>query len=289
MADSRRFVQFPHPGREHDPGNARSWNTYDCDHARKFMELPGEWVDEGGRANRATLWAWGEWEAEADLLRGLDQQGEPGRYPRYLWAPFYSLKDEYQDLHNTDPFTFGERFLYSNCRQPRGSRRSGLMRLGRGSILVFGSAVGHEWVLDTVIVVEDAFNYVPASMRDDIGHVVSDEFMDVTGEPIIRNERDDLPLRLYRGATPTKPVEGMFSFFPAMPAAGSTGFPRPAIDLPARYFNPASGRAPKGHALGRGSLSFDELRELWHSLVRQVHNAGLVLGTHAELPERREG
>ena len=67
----------------------------------------------------------------------------------------------------------------------------------------------------------------------------------------------------------------MFSFFPAMPAEGESGFPRPVLDLPAEYFNPRSWQAPKG--LWR-DLSSDELRGLWGSLVAHVRRAGLVLG-----------
>ena len=76
----------------------------------------------------------------------------------------------------------------------------------------------------------------------------------------------------------------LFSFFPAIPASGDTGFPRPLIDLPAAYFNPASWRGPKG--LGRNRTP-DELRCLWNRLVEQVRGAGLVLGTRADLPRRR--
>jgi hypothetical protein len=38
-------------------------------------------------------------------------------------------------------------------------------------------------------------------------------------------------LRLYYGATPDAPVEGMFSFVPCQRAEGATGFARPVIDL----------------------------------------------------------
>ena len=53
-------------------------------------------------------------------------------------------------------------------------------------------------------------------------------------------------LRLYRGATPDDPVEGMFSFFPASLECGDSGFRRPFIDLPIKYLNPAAFRTPRG-------------------------------------------
>ena len=108
-------------------------------------------------------------------------------------------------------------------------------------------------------------------------------FLAVTGEPIADNGRG--LFRLYRGATPDDPVEGMFSFFPAMPAHGDTGFPRPLIDLPKEYFNPKSWQAPKGL---RRECTREELRQLWQSVAAQVHEAGLVLGTYAATPERRK-
>ena len=36
MADKRRFVQFPHPGREHDPASGRDWNKLKYGHRRSF-------------------------------------------------------------------------------------------------------------------------------------------------------------------------------------------------------------------------------------------------------------
>ncbi|MDE0239751.1 MAG: hypothetical protein OXQ84_06070, partial [bacterium] len=94
-------------------------------------------------------------------------------------------------------------------------------------------------------------------------------------------------LRLYRGATPRDPVCGMYSFFPAMRAGTGAGFPRPSIELDTEYFNLASTQAPKG--ANRHIDSDKKLQELWQRLVDQVRCAGLVIGTRAELPPRREG
>lgn len=58
MADKRCFVQFPHPGREHDPTSGRDWNKLKCDHRRKFMRLRGEWVQGDGTTKSGYLWAW---------------------------------------------------------------------------------------------------------------------------------------------------------------------------------------------------------------------------------------
>ena len=104
MADNRRFVQFSHPGREHepDPGGVKGWNTYASPHARKFMEFRGKWIEEDGSARSGGLRAWGEWEAESDLVCELSQPSQSSLYPRYLWCPYYIPKDNYERLHNTD-------------------------------------------------------------------------------------------------------------------------------------------------------------------------------------------
>ena len=286
MGDNRRFVQFSHPGREHepDPGGVKGWNTYASPHARKFMEFRGKWIEEDGSARSGDLRAWGEWEAESELVCQLSQPSQSSLYPRYLWRPYYIPKDNYERLHNTDPFIFGERFLYSNCKQ---RKVSGLAHLGRGSVIAFGSgrkiAGERKWMLDTVLVVADSLTYRAPEARQVLADPVPEAFLTVTGGPIGDNEAASF--RLYMGAAPDDPVEGMFSFFPALPAHGDAGFPRPLIDLPGEYFNPRSWQAPKGL---RREPNSEELRVLWKSLVAQVREAGLVLGSHAAPPERRE-
>ena len=286
MAHNLRFVQFSHPGREHEPDSSggKSWNPSKYQHARKFMEFSGKWMEDDGRVKSGNLRAWGEWEAESDLLCGLVQSCQYSQYPRYLWRPYYVYRDNYRCLHNTDPFIFGERFLYSNCKQ---QALSGLRQLGRGSMIVFGSgkkiAGERKWVLDTVLVVSDSLMYAAPETRRGLGGVVPEAFLTVTGGPMV-DSKDQTSYRLYRGATPADPVEGMFSFFPAMPSDGDVGFPRPVVDLPGEYFNPGSWQAQKGL---RRNCTSDELREIWGSLADQVRRAGLLLGTHAALPERR--
>ena len=293
MADERCFVQFSHPGGEHRPdrSGSKAWHTRPSSHARKFMQFPGRWIASDDSPHRGELWAWGEWEPESRLIRELDRPRGNRDYPRYVWQPYYVLKDDYRGLHNTDPFIFGERFLYSNCRQ---RANPGLMRLGEGSVIAFGSGkqgVGGEWRwwLDTVLVVANSDLYAASGACRMLKDWTSDVFGIVTGGPLADKHEAgcaaDVRLRLYWGATPDDPVDGMFSFFPARPAGGGTGFPRPVIDLPSEYFNPRSIRGPKG--IGRGRTRA-KLRSIWAALVAQVRQAGLVLGTHAALPERRE-
>ena len=101
------------------------------------------------------------------------------------------------------------------------------------------------------------------------------------GKRIIRE------FRLYRGATPSDPVCGMYSFFPAVRAVRNTSFARPVITLPRQYFNPNCYRGPKGDGRDVPERTLNELRRLWKSLVVQVHDReDLVLGTYAMMPSR---
>ena len=294
MAGSRCFVQLSHPGREHQPdrGLERTWNTQKHGHARKFMQLHGQWVDENGNRQSGGLYAWGEWEPESELVRALDSPEGDWLHPRWLWRPYYVPKTSYEGLHNTDPFIFGPRFLYSNCFQPS---KPGLRQLDEGSVIAFGSSKKidgkWQWMLDTVLVVRDLKDYHGFEARNTLRDWTSCTFLDVTIRPLTGDSPQPKAcasargrLRLYRGATPDDPVDGMFSFFPASPECGDSGFKRPVIDLPVEYVNPRAFRAPRGFRRDRRP---DELRGVWELLVEQVREAGLVLGTFAELPERR--
>ena len=286
----RCFVQFPHPGGEHKPDRNRhkEWHHLEKKHGRKFMQFPGKWIADDDSSHCGELWAWGEWEPESHLICKLEQPCDNRDYPRFLWHPYYVPKDNYGGLHNTDPFIFGERFLYSNCHQKEGS---GLTRLSEGSVIAFGSykrSGGERWWIDTVFVVANSEPYRVSEADRMLKDRTSDVFGIVTGGPLSDNREagcgTDRLFRLYRGATPDDPVNGMFSFFPAYPAGGREGFPRPVIDLPSEHFNPACCRAPKGVSRER---SRDQIRVIWKALIAQVRKVDLVLGTYAEMPPQR--
>ena len=297
MDDKRCFVQFSHPGNEHGPKSGCVWHKAKYEHKRKFMQLRGKWIEKNGTRGEDDLWAWGEWEPESDLICKFKTSGRASRLPRCLWNPYYVPKDSYQGRHNTDPFIFGEHFVYSNCGQPS-PNKVGLRHLDRGSVIAFGSGkeIGgkRRWTLDTVFVVKDFVDYDTCQARTELQDWVPATFLDVSGGPLEDNDEESsisgtcrstaTRLRLYQGATPDDPMRGMFSFFPAIQAGGGSGFPRPVIDLPSKYFNPSKWQGPKGQTT---PLSYDELFDLWSRLVKQVRAAGLVLGTHAALPPKR--
>ena len=295
MDDKRCFVQFPHPGGDHIAWNPLKRNGRDNSHRRRFLEFPGEWIDSNGRCHSDTLWAWGEWEAESRRVRSFKVPKGDRHHPRYLWSPYWIPKKKSSGgLHNTYPFIFGDRILYSNCGQGAPNKRA-LRNLARGSMIAFGSGKKPDgksmWVLDTVLVVRDSCWYDPLDPAQALEGKVSKTFLGVTGGPLsadpkLRDNPNERCLRLYRGATPRDPVCGMFSFFPAMPAGNDRGFARPSIEPGAQYFTPANTQAPK--RVTRHIDSDAVLQQLWQSLVDQVRRAGLVIGTRAESPPRRE-
>ena len=166
--------------------------------------------------------------------------------------------------------------------------------LSQGSVIAFGSGFKNPnmFVLDTVFVVRDSFLFDPLDPRKALDDKVSDAFLEVTGgvlscQPICGTKDcngNAQELRLYRGATPDNRVNGMFSFFPAAPADRETCFRRPPI-CGIKQINPRMTQGIKGV---NDELTPEKLRSLWDSLVERVRSNGLVLGTHAKMPERRE-
>lgn len=297
MAARRCFVQFPHPGSEHKPGTDGKigWNPTCYPHKRKFMQFRGQWVEEHGNIRTGKLRAWGEWEPESELIRKFHKRNGGPPYPKYLWRPYRVRKDNYRGLHNTDPLIFGDRFLYSNCRQ---TSQPGLRALAQASVIAFGSGKKingcWRWMLDTVLVIRDSFPYDPLDPDLGLEGKVPDEFVGVTCKPMMSNHNckprgckwNAQEFRLYRGATPDDPVCGMYSFFPAVPADRDSCFPRPVATLRPELFTDSNTRSPKGARVCR---SYSELSRIWERLVTQVLDADLVVGTRAEMPECREG
>lgn len=284
--ENRRFVQFPHPGREHSPdhGDWKEWNPTRTasgrsnPHGRKFLEIGGAWLEslDSGRANEGKLWAWGEWEPESRVLRRFAPSGDG---PRYLWEPTWLPKESYRELHNTDPLIF-DGFYYSNCKQ---QSRPGLKQLGRGSVLVFGSRKGPHWVVDTVFVVADYVDHNATDYEERLAERAPQCFRDAVLSTYGDAGSYDSQ-RWYRGATYDEPVDGMFSFFPCVPAKIETPFPRPRIELGSDYFTPSLAQGVKGCSIHADPLDKSTLMALWRSIAEQVLCQGLGLGVAATCP-----
>jgi hypothetical protein len=79
-------VQFPHPGRECNPGTwqRQPWNT--GKHCRKFLQSLGSYVVDDASLSEANLVFWGEWEAPSRIIN----RWEPEDFlPRFLQRPVW--------------------------------------------------------------------------------------------------------------------------------------------------------------------------------------------------------
>jgi len=279
--DQLCFVQFLHPGGEHRPdhNDVKEWNR--GTHKRKFMRLSGRCVRRG-KIHEGDVLAWGEWEAQSTVIQRIEDPVPHG--PRYVFRPYYSLPKSYRGLQNTDPFIF-EGFQYTGCQQHTVKGPTQLRFLNFGSVILFGSHVADQFALDTAFVVDHwvDFDQPSQSLRTS----VSKGFWNVTLAALFANRpkgrgcsKTARSLRLYFGAIHQKPVEGMFSFFPARPCKEApNGFARPIIDIPGIV----NGSLKQGKRLNRQERLRDVV-PLWERVCRQVEAQGCWLGVHADMP-----
>ena len=248
------------------------WNRRD--HARKFLKASGRYIAAGEQRSGPFVF-WGEWEPQSRVLEPFPNR--PLAYPRLLHEPFWRVPRHRQLLQNTDPLVFGDRFLYSNCRQASNRK---LRELAPGSLVVFGSSLGGEFVLDTVFVVgEDAEDFTGASAGDVRceGLVRAVVFEPLRMDPKGASEN----FRLYWGRSYREAPSGPFSFVPCLPyGVGEYAFPRPGLRLSSRWITPDLRQSAKATP-----ASQSELRELWEQIIDQaVDRTGLAMGIQLDAP-----
>lgn len=261
------FVQFPHPGAEHEPDNhqapfEKAWNQ-SSEHSRKFLLSAGDYVNLRNKlVANADLLFWGEWEPPSTVEK-FDLRPSP-HHPQWLHRPFLPRKLPRPNsstacgapkraskagcvanacgqggYQNTDPYVFEGPFKYLLCRQ---SRNRKLRTLDPGSVILFGSASGTGaevlFQLDTVFVVGGHTEYAPAAWAKSLEtpSVISKHYRDVVVRHAFVGGQAQPHFRLYRGATFSDRVTGMYSFAPAQVCKGKpVGFPRVTLresDLP---------------------------------------------------------
>jgi hypothetical protein len=205
---------------------------------------------------------------------------QPG-WPRYLFEPVWHVPSSAGFIQNTDPYVFGEWFRYSNCRQNgRNSGPRSSQRLAEGSLILFGSKFNRGFVVDTVMVVGDAQHMNQRSV--DALEGIDPVFRAVVCHPLYRGESVSHTNRLYRGAIPARPVGGMFSFVPCLLAdEAREGFPRPQVRL-SDLISPNLAMNYKMTSVE----NLDQMHAIWESVVDQIVEQGLALGTHLDTPER---
>ncbi len=283
MKDKRLIVQFIHPGSEHRPDRwgLKEWNAAKY-HKRKFLTSEGSFIDARGHSHRDRLVFWGEWEPQSRAIACFASDS-PGM-PRYLFEPYYAVPSSYRGLQNTDPFVFGDRFHYTGCLQHSEGGVTQLRFLKKGSLLLMGSCINNRahFGIDTVFVIAEYIDHHIGDYEKVLGEVVSDTYWDVTIRPWYENLSDlERSHRLYFGATPEDPVDGMFSFFPCLPLeAEPRRFPRPQIQL-SGIVNPRLCQNRKHTLVPPGNA-----KQTWDEVVRQVREQGRLLGARADLPPK---
>jgi hypothetical protein len=292
MTDIACFVQFPHPGAEHRfAGDEMPWNV--GRHGRKFLVAPGRYVAGDDQPHEGEVVFWAEWEPPSRVERHWPDKGD---LPRTLHRPYWTRPSRSWPRQNTDPWVFGERMIYSNCKQTTGTPRrpTAMQSLPLGSVICFGSTRRRRFCIDTVFVVAGAQPWTPGRTA---GLDVDEAFIVCTAQSLTPKAAGagrtgchpgclpdaELELTLYRGATIDNPVHGMYSFVPARPADHpQPRFQRPAVHLP-ELINPASRQSTRG---ARRALPIEEVREAWSSLRDQALAQGLVLATYLATPPR---
>lgn len=267
------FVQFPHPGPEHRPkGSFMDWNR--SEHARKFLKASGTYVRDGARF-RGELVFWGEWEPQSIVSEIKRPESEA--HPHWVHDPVWQVPRHRQLLQNTDPLVFGDRFIYSNCRQHQNGK---LQELAPDSLVVFGSKVAGEFAVDTVFVVGDGTERFGASRA---GSVPCPEWVRaVVFDPIEQSaKKAGRVYRLYRGRSQQDAPSGPFSFVPCRPYVGRPpGFARPRLRLSDKWMTTNLTRGAKATPATR-----DEIEHLWHEVVDQiVVGPGLAMGVELDPP-----
>lgn len=258
-----RVILLPHPGGERlpKPGSVRVKWPSNNKHARKFLRAKGKWSLSTGTSGSSWLEFWGEYEGPTacDWLPSRDTRGAPRVVHSIDPRPG-------PPTLNTDPWVFHPGFVWSICLHKQLKTYKAEVRTG--DIVLFGSVVRSEWVLDTVLVVDSRTEGVRGKIDDTYDQLVL---------PTIRRR-----FRPFVGR-PYEDSGGPFSFAPAVRADDAhRPFQRPAIGhlfsslRKIRNNQPPSPRNAQALVFCKrdgGAESF------WKELVREIEKRGLVLGT----------
>lgn len=271
MPEQLCFVQFPHPGVEHAPKTSpMAWNR--AAHGRKFIRATGRYV-QGGAVRQGGFTLWGEWEPPSRIVRRFVRP--VAGMPRVLHEPSAPVPPDGAWRQNTDPLVFGSRMIYSNCRQQQNRK---LRELAPGSVILFGSKLHGEFVLDTVFVVTDAAAFTVGSSEPE--DWAPDEWLTVVEPLALDGAIVGRGFRRYESRPPASVEAQPFSYVPCLPwQEDGAPFRRPTIRLDARWLNP---RLSQNARVTPASLS--ELQGLWDDVTRQVEDQGLCLAVSVAFP-----
>lgn len=268
MSTDNNIIQFIHPGGYDRREGEILWNRKK--HKRKLIKNEISFLDDNGKSKNKLGYFWGEWEPYSIASR---ENFNGNKY--YAHELFFPSVDKYNasnisdncsggcknadnELLNTDPYVFGDHFYYSNCMQ---NRYPILKNLHKNDIIIFGSRVNGEFVLDTVFVVECRIKNAKCS----------DCFKTVT-ENLLDKESNN---NIYKGKMYNKKAkkDEIYSFFPC----SDKPFDRPILALEGIT------KQKQGIHYIKGKSS----KEIWNDIVAAVKSKGLKIGVWAKEPEER--
>ena len=315
MADLK-IVQFAHPGGEHSLTKAeiaagvKQWNY--GRHQRKFICAKGQYVNgDGSLSPEQDLLFWGEWEPSSRVSSVVKTLGT-GVLPKWIHypqldvdksgrviAPYFNGKTvkikkkcnnkvivQIVDCarQNTDPFVFGDAFYYSCCKQRRKENnkctytKTKMCFLDKGSIIIFGSTIDSYFVVDTVFVVGESRPYKVGSFKQDLNGFIPKDYDQIMG---FKDWNSTDEFVCYRGATPSQPANGMFSFVPCRTTEnGTVGFPRMRITKSMLSLISDNLNAAPKYTPNKGNAAMADVYQVWKQLCDIAASQGFFLGVN---------
>jgi hypothetical protein len=264
-------IVFYHPGGPVRHRDSRGWTIQR--HGRKFLQMPGEAVKSRNSRPQTypNLYFWGEHEAPTVSTSLVVPKGAKD-LPASVDQPLLPMPVARNGNLNTDPFVYCGPFRYSNCQQlsKTGAKRC-TQTLTNGDLILFGSQLDGEFVLDTCLVVDSAMPL--SSYRNG---VLPGSLFDVMTLRLLPY----LPYTVYEGACWSR--RSPFSFVPCWDHLrnNNVGHPRPVLQpvgALSRVLNRRQNQGVKQSTILGLNQVFDEV-------VRQVLGQGCLLGTHLSHP-----
>lgn len=283
-------------------------------------------VARGTLSEEMPLLFWGEWEPNSHVVEEFSPVKKLKLWPRYLHEPYLPSSKKSAVLspvstptpcigscdetkkpkggcitdwdndccQNTDPFVFGEAFIYSLCQQWREYKKGHLhttylSRLPIGSLILFGSKVMLDtgstkedaFALDTVFVVGDSRPYTIKNYKTDLAGFIPKDYGYIMGFDYARGAGVSMNIRCYKGATPSNPMNGMYSFSPCQVAdpKGGKSFHKVMIKKTDGLNDYINVKVQQGF---KGSITIpdSEAQKVWTKVCEIVENQGCLQGVN---------
>ncbi len=246
-------------------------------HKRKFICSDAEYIDKlDGEIQTGKVLFWGEWESESFFKT----TGLANPSPNAIHQPIYIPGKIENVAHctSTDPYVFNKYHIWTHCFQPT---RPKLRNLAEYSIILFGSSVEQNFVLDEVFVVggvlEDwnlsSCSKIVQSKRS----LIEESNLNFVG---VNTPYYGLRFNNKEKIYSILNISKIFSFFPCKPETNGL-FVRPKLPV-SDFF--VSAQTEGVHYL-RENQSIGAINKYWNRLTSHLINEGYSLGLSAQEPQ----